>query len=293
LPSAPIGPTRGAPGRPRALAGMSWGPNGGWTPSKDEYQLKGAVPEVAAAIAPLETEWDAEKLEKKICEYFKKAAKNLQFHRRPLADAINEYTDKAVFALFAGLGDREWLKSGQADFLVCVDAAIKDYFPPLMFRNVQQLDFEQLVLAAYDRAFEEQRFGPILTDAVNQHVSGPKIKKKVWYACDAGRKEAAAAGVDNADEFTLQWIGGTVRSLSAASFGSPEDTMTAELCTSLFTSLLEGGALPVALTEEGDLPVHLVDEAVANAYAEHSAPEEAAESGPPAKKRKGGWSAGY
>lgn len=265
---------------------MSWGANGGWQQSGDGM-LASAIPEVAASIAPLETEWDAAKLEKKMREYFNKAAKNLQFRGRKVADLVNEYADNVMGSIWAGLGDREWLYTGQADFLLCVDAGIKDHFPPLILRNVQQIDFEQMVLAAYDRAFDEQRFCPILSEAVPAVVSGPKTKKKVWNACDAGRKEVIAAGIDNADEFALQWISNTVAQLSQSSQGSPDATMTSDVCCKLFHTLLEGGALPMALTQDGGSVVHLVDEAVTNAYAEHTVPEDAWESAPAAKKRKG------
>lgn len=267
-----------------------WGTHGGWTQHNGEGMLASAIPEAVTTILPLETEWDQAKLEKKLRDYFNKGAKNLQFRGKALPELINEYADNAISSLFAGLGDREWLYTGQTDFLLLVDAGVKDNFPSHVLRGVQQLDFEQMVLAAYERAFDEQRFCPILSEAVGATVSGPKIKKKVWNAVDAGRKDAVLNAIDNADDFTTTWITSSVAHLSQASQGSPESTMTAELCCALFQALLTNGALPLSLTEGVEAPLHLVDPAVEAAYAEHTVAEEQEPSGPPAKKWKG---AGY
>jgi hypothetical protein len=248
--------------------------------------LATAIPEAVAPLAEMETEWDADKLAKKLKEYFNKASKNLTFRGKALPDLVNEYADNAMGSIFAGLGDREWLYTGQADFLLLVDAGIKDTFPAYLLKGVQQLDFEQMVLAAYDRAFDEQRFCPILSEAVPAAVSGPKIKKKVWNAIDQGRKDAVMSGVTDIEEFTNTWINTSIAHLSEASQGSPEATMAPELAVKLFQTLLEGNALPLALTQEAVAPVHLVEEAVSNAYTEHTVPEEAWASAPPAKKQK-------
>jgi len=249
--------------------------------------LATAVPEAVATIAPLEKEWDEAKLEKKLKEYFYKASKQLTFRGRGLPELINEYADNAMGSIFAGLGDRDWLYTGQADFLLCVDAGIKDTFPGHVLRGVEQLDFEQLVLAAYDRAFDEQRFCPILSEAVPTVVSGPKIKKKVWNSIDQGRKDSVMSGTSDIDEFTSTWINGSIAHLSEASQGHPEATMEPELAVKLFSMLLEGNALPLTLTQEGaTAPVHLVEEAVAAAYAEHTVADEAEAAGPPAKRQK-------
>lgn len=245
-----------------------------------------AITEAVASMIHLETQWDATKLEKKLRDYFNKAAKNLQFRGRSVADLINEYADNAVGSIFAGLGDREWLYSGQVDFLLILDAGIKDTFPGQLLRGVSQMEFEQMVLAAYERAFDEQRFCPILSEAVSAAVSGPKLKKKVWNAMDAGRKEAVASA-SNVDDFATMWINSTIAHLSALSQGSPESTIPAEQCIQLFHTLLEGGALPISLTQEAEPPVHLVEEAVQGAYIEHTILDnEWTATGPPAKKMK-------
>jgi hypothetical protein len=242
---------------------MAWGEN-----------LNAAIDETVQTLATMETDWDSEKLSKKLREYFNKGAKNMTFNRRKLPDLIAEYTNNAMGSVFAGLGDREWLTSGQADFLMVIDAGIKDHFPAKLLANVEQLEFEQQVLAAYDQAFEENRFCPILSEAVPTVVSGPKIKKKVWNAVEAGRKAAQASGTEDVAEFTSTLVDNAIKDLSENSFGSPESTMTAEQAVKLFVTLLEAGALPLALQAANPQPpVHILEEAVTNAYAQHTIPE--------------------
>jgi len=251
-----------------------------------EIMLPTAIPEAVATLAEMEKEWNADKLYKKLNEYFNRASKSLNFRSNGLPELINKYADNAMGSIFAGLGDREWLCTGQADFLLLVDAGIKDTFPAHLLKAVRQLDFEQMVLAAYDRAFEEQRFSHILSEAVLATVSGPKIKTKVWNSVDRGRKDAVMSGVTDIEEFTNTWINTSIAHLSEASQGSPEATMAPELAVKLFQALLEGNSLPLSLTQEAVAPVHLVEEAVSNAYTEHTVPEEAWASAPPAKKQK-------
>lgn len=252
-----------------------------------EWLLPNAIAEVTQQLALVETEWDPEKLQNKLTEYFKKAAKNCNFKGRQGLDVlINEFADNALGSIFAGLGDREWLYTGQADFVLVLDAAIKDNFPAWMLKNIEQSEFEQLVLAAYDRAFEEQRFGPILSEIVPQIVSGPKTKKKVWNCADEGRKVAFQSGTISIEEFTTIWINSAIENLSIASQGAPEGTMEPELAVQMFVSLLEGGALPLSMMADGTAPpVHIVQETVANAYSQFTQGEEEWQQ-PAAKKRK-------
>ncbi|CAK0810293.1 unnamed protein product, partial [Prorocentrum cordatum] len=103
-------------------------------------------------------------------------------------------TDNAMGSLFASMGDREWLYKGQADFVLLLDAGIKDSFPGQLLWTAEHHEFEQMVLTSYERAFDENRFGPALSETVKDKIQGPKSKKKVWNALDAGRKLALAEG---------------------------------------------------------------------------------------------------
>lgn len=257
-----------------------------------------AVSEAVTTIMELEKEWDQNKLEKKLREYFNKAAKNLSFGNKALMDVINEYADNVMSSLFAGLGDREWLNTGQADFILVMDAGIKDNFPPHMVSKIPQAEFEQMVLAAHDRAFEEQRFGPLLTEAMSGVVQGQKTKRRVWDAVEQGRKDAASTAV-NSEDFTAHWINRTVELLSEAMYGEPEACLDAESAVKLFHGLVSGGALPLAMTQEAGLPPEgwpLVEEAVTTAYITHTHPDDGSgsQSAAPAKVAQSSTaSAGY
>jgi len=307
-----------------AAWGKGKGPKGwqqqkpGWEATEEGLQpgelLSTVISEAVANCIHLEKEWDSNKLEKKIREYCNKAAKHMTFKGKNLEALINEYADNALGSLFAGLGDREWLYTGQADFILVLDAGVKENFPGHLFWHVSQNDFEQMVIAAHDRAFEEQRFGPLLSDQVQQSVQGPKTRKKVWNSIDAGRKEAQGSGFGTVDEYVACWINTSVQHLGEASQGAPDSVIDPEACAQLFHSLIQGGGLPLAMTNETGIPPvgwPLVDETVQSAYVVFTAGEEGeavdpsswapgygkgkAKGGggwaaaPPAKRMKGGW----
>lgn len=245
---------------------------------------------VAHGLEGIETEWDTAKLEKKLKEYFNKGSKNMKFAGKTLEASIDEYVDKVMSSVFSGLGERAWLQTQEGDMVLILDAGIKDTFPGSLFKNVTQDDFEAMVLASYDRAFDEQRFWPILSEAVNSNVSGPKIKKKVWNAVDAARKEASNAGLAAPDEFTAHWVARSVALLAASHQGGLEQCMEADKMVTFFQTLLETNGLPTfVMGEDGAAaPVNVLEEAVGAAYLEHGSPEEGeAEGAPAAKKQKG------
>eukprot|EP00440_Ansanella_granifera_P006943 gb/GFBE01007524.1/.p1 GENE.gb/GFBE01007524.1/~~gb/GFBE01007524.1/.p1 ORF type:complete len:294 (+),score=78.91 gb/GFBE01007524.1/:1-882(+) len=284
--------------------GKGGGKQGGWQKPKggawqEEAYGGGQLSEVVSSgvqqFMQFETEWDSSKLEKKISEYIRKAAKNLSFNAGKLPDLINEFADNFFGSMFASLGDRDWLYTGQADFIHILDAGIKELFPVWLVRQVAQEEFQNMVLEAHDRAFEEQRFGPILTDAVNAVLSGPKIRKKVWNSIDAARKEAAYSGADTSETFAGAWIDIAVRLIAEASGGDATGTLSAEEAARIFHQIMEGGGIPLALTQERGPPPPawpLVDEAVHGSFAAYSDPAAGGQAGwaaaPPAKRFKGG-----
>lgn len=279
--------------------GGAWGPNGvGWIWQSGPGQLKTAIPEAAASVMPLETEWDQEKLETKINQYFKKGAKGMNFTGKSLKVAIFEYADNTMSTLFAALFEREWFTAGQVDFLGVMMAAVKDIFPPRMLKHISQEEFDQTVLAAYERAFDNQRFEPLLQEAVPSVVTGPKIKRKVSNAVFDGRKHAQESGAETAEDFLAIWIGHAVKSITIASWGNAEDTIPSASCVELFNTLLEGGGMPLSFQQEGqEPPVEQVEPLVDAAYTEHAGATEeseaAAKAGPAAKKpRLGAWGGG-
>jgi hypothetical protein len=275
--------------------GGGWHGGGGaddWEAKHEEMQR--VVADGVAQFMQFETEWDADKMQKKIYEYHKKAGKNLNFKGAALGALIDEYADNMFSSMFASLGDREWLYNGQADFVHILDAGVKELFPAHTLRQASPEDFQSLVMAAHDRAFEEQRFGPILTESVNNTVQGPKIRKKVWNAVDASRKEAAYSGAQGVEDFTTNWIHSAVAQLSAVTGGEPDSVISAEDMTTLFHQIIAGGGTPLALTSDQGPPPEgwpLVDQAVQEAFGAHGGngvPQDAWAQAPAAKRKKGG-----
>mmetsp|Transcript_46506 Transcript_46506/g.104546 ORF Transcript_46506/g.104546 Transcript_46506/m.104546 type:complete len:307 (-) Transcript_46506:149-1069(-) len=214
--------------------------------------LWNAVAEAVGPIAHLETQWEQDKLEKKVREYFKKGARGLQFNAKPWQALINEYTDSVFSSLFCGLGDRDWLP--QADFLLCVDAGVKDYFPSRLFTGVPQQVFEQTVLQAADRAFDEQRYWNVRWETIQRAVTGKGTQKKVREALDSARAEAVAQGPEKVEDFVSSWIQGAMNALAKATQGNPADTLPVETCVSLFQSLIQDGCLPLKLAMTDGIP---------------------------------------
>lgn len=255
-----------------------------------------AASDLVISIEHLEHEYEAPKLEKKIREYFKKSAKNLDFFRKHWTDLINDYADAVYEMLFQGLFGRPWLMQGEADFLLVLDAGIKEHFPPAVLDGVKRNEFEQTVLVAHDKAFEEQRYMPILDDVSRKSVEGQKMRKKLVAAGEAGRREAADYGIDPSgsdeiEEFVVRWINFTIARLAKETGNEIDWILTEDAAVQFFTALMEADAVPVALTKAHAPPRDgwvFIHGAVNRAYASHGQGDSWAR-----KKRKvsaaGGW----
>lgn len=266
----------------RSAARMGWGGKGGKgdhgapaAPQGEEEELIwNAVTEAVQPILKMERELDQNKLEKRIRDSFKKGAKGLSMSGKPWYDLINEYADTAFASIFNSLGDKEWLP--QVDFLLCLDAGIKDNFPKQVMARVPQLEFEQVVLSAHDRAHEEQRTMPIMWEVVSSTIEGPKGKKKVYNACEEAWKEAqaACAGQNGGDvqSFVGSWIDITIHRLATVCQGEPQWTMEPQVAMSVFDTFLQAGCLPFSLVEaHGPPPAGwpFIGHVVQTAYATH------------------------
>eukprot|EP00440_Ansanella_granifera_P042870 gb/GFBE01046479.1/.p1 GENE.gb/GFBE01046479.1/~~gb/GFBE01046479.1/.p1 ORF type:complete len:407 (+),score=67.90 gb/GFBE01046479.1/:1-1221(+) len=246
-----------------------WGGNDNW----DEDQLSVAVTQAVEPILPQETEWDQAKLEKRVRQYFKNAAKGLEFYAKPWQELVEEFADLVFASLFQALKDRAWLS--QVDFLMVLDAAIKELFPPDLFTHVPQNIFERQVLQAHDRAFEEQRFSPMLWDTLFERIPDKASKNRVYNAFEAGRKEAAQAssgdGPNPVEDFVHAWISCSLGLLQDDSPGLQlEQLLSPTLCAEIFHALTEAGALPLPLTSEGGPPPAgwpFIDSVVEDVYA--------------------------
>lgn len=245
---------------------------------------------IVTEIAQLEVEWDATKLSERLRSYFVKASKAMQYRKEGLKELVDQFTAAAMGSIFAGLGDREWFHTGQVDLVPVFDAAIKSFFPLWTLESADQLDFEAMVLSAHDRCFEEERFSIILSEAVPQVVSGPKIKKKVWGAVEAGRKDASDSGTEDCEDFMRNWITSAIAHLAESSNGHPEFVLKPDSAVKLFVLLTEGGGIPLALQGKGE-PLKVVEAAVAAGFGdkvmngEAEAGDEAAEDAEPAAKK--------
>lgn len=237
--------------------------------------LWNAVSEAVAPIAHLEKEHDTNKLEKKIRDYFSKGVKGLEFHSKDWATLINDYADKVFSSLFCGLGDREWLN--QADFLMCVDAGVKEYFPAHVLASVPQQAFEQAVLAAADRAYDEQRFWTFRWETVQRCCQGKLTQKKVREALDTGRAEAYQLAIGlpeggQAQQFLTTFIVRTLEEFMKAV--GDVNNLPCDAAVELFSQLIDEGAFPLWLTQSEGTPTRedgVVAQLVQDFYAQNGA----------------------
>lgn len=268
-------------------AGGAWGGGGGNEP---EELIWAAVTEALQPVMHHEWATDQPKLEKKIRDYFRKGAKNLAFGAKPWYETVDEYADIVFSAIFSGLGEKEWL--AEADFLLCLDAGIKDTFPQQILQRVPQNEFERVVLAAHDRAFEEQRILPLLWEAVQGSVEGPKGKKKVYNAVEAAWKECKPSGSPNeAQDFVWQWIDKTIGLLAEVTQGEPQWTLEPQAGEHLFHSIIAAGCLPMALVQAyGQPPAGwpFIGHCIRGAYQAHTVHQPSAKGGGKAFSAFGG-----
>lgn len=258
----------------------------------EEELLWNAVDEALKPILLVEYNLESLKLEKRLRDYFRKPVKTLNFDKTPWLELLNTYADAVFSGIFGGLGDKEWLQ--QIDFLLCLDSAVKDNFPKHVLQHVPQMEFEKAVLAAHDRAYEEQRIFPILWKIVQQMVDGPKAKKKVYNSIEEGWKVAFLGEVayyqNPAQNFVGTWIDSTINLLSGVSQQEPQWVLDPELAAQVFNRALAEGAMPYTITSLHGSPPQgwrFVTHCLYEAYEAHSVAPEA-----PAPKKKAGKSAG-
>eukprot|EP00811_Abedinium_folium_P004167 NODE_13834_length_1144_cov_2.961652.p1 GENE.NODE_13834_length_1144_cov_2.961652~~NODE_13834_length_1144_cov_2.961652.p1 ORF type:complete len:313 (-),score=80.64 NODE_13834_length_1144_cov_2.961652:97-1035(-) len=219
-------------------------------PVEDEPDLLyEALEDALMPVTASGTEAENHKINKRIREYFRKAGKSLEYSVKPWHVLINEYADCVFASIFQALGGRPWI--AQADFLMVLDVGIKHTFPPHVLTNVPLQVFERTVLAAHDRAFEEQRYLPILWEIVCGVVADDRLRKRIYTAVNAGRMDSMVAcqdvlpeGPDQVKEFVAHWIDGTVLKFSKETQGYPESLLPEAMTISLFHAILEAGSLP-------------------------------------------------
>jgi len=243
-----------------------------WDAGFVDDQLWKAVTDALAGVSSLEP--NGERLEWRIVQYFRRAYKGISFGEKTCPDLINEYADKVFNLLFQALSDCEWLM--KTDFVLVLDVAIKESFPSKVLDQLSGEEFERVVLAAHDRAFEEARFLPKCWELVQNLVPREgRSCRKVYDAMDHGRKVAGQLSFHDDDpnlvkEFVSKWADHAIWHL--AQHCDPFLVLPEEAAVQLFHSVIEAGTLPVPLvTVHGQPPVPwpFIDYAVQAAFTAH------------------------
>lgn len=216
-----------------------------------EDYISPAINEALGPIVELGLEPDMLRTEKKILSFFKAGATGLDFYSKSWGHVIEEYADRVFESLFTALGDRTWLC--QADFLLVLDAAVKELFPTDMLEAAEPSMFEQVVLTAHDRSFEEHRFQASLVDIVQATLHDLTAQTLVCGAFESARK-AAVAEIDHQSwnplqEFVSRWLEYTVAELSAGTCGAVSDVISEAEAVEISHRLVESGAIPMSLVE--------------------------------------------
>jgi len=232
---------------------MSWFPGAEWASQED--LIAPAITAALLPIAEMEAAWERPILPRRLCRYFSNGAKGLDFHGQSLEVLINQYADNVFGSIFQALHDRPWIN--QAVFLVVLDAGVNELFPRPVVTSVSPQRFERIITAAHDRAFEKQRFAPLLWNVVAEYFKEPEARKKVFRAFETGRKEAATAysteSPDPLTDFVYYWVSSSIAWL-ALNAGSADSLLPPGVAVQFVHALVAAGALPLPLTEGNGIP---------------------------------------
>merc|ERR1712241_118393 len=132
-------------------------------PDDDIYT---AVKVALTAALTFEGENDVRKMRVKIAKYAHDALQGLTNAGGPPQLLINEYADNLFNKIFQGFGEKPWLS--QVDFLLVLDATVKELLPKPVLAQVSLEEIETYIFKAHDRALDEQRCLPIVWEAVQQ-----------------------------------------------------------------------------------------------------------------------------
>lgn len=212
-------------------------------------------------VAHLEKEFDFDKLRWKVASVFRKATNAMTFQGN-LQSLIDEYADKAFGQLASAIGDRDWLP--QVDLTLVLNVAVKQCFPPQVLAQAGPLGVENMVLPAYDRAFDETRVMGLLWESIKGRVDGKKTQNKVYASLEAARNETVKAlsgpaadpsvltlpTIEKVQRFVTRWISSTVAQIATAHHGDPHTALPDNTASAMFQYLLDAGTLPIFLTRE-------------------------------------------
>eukprot|EP00747_Dinoflagellata_sp_TGD_P166791 gnl/TRDRNA2_/TRDRNA2_190137_c0_seq1.p1 gnl/TRDRNA2_/TRDRNA2_190137_c0~~gnl/TRDRNA2_/TRDRNA2_190137_c0_seq1.p1 ORF type:complete len:542 (+),score=128.26 gnl/TRDRNA2_/TRDRNA2_190137_c0_seq1:108-1628(+) len=292
-------------GKKKQKAGKAQqGEGGGADPLDDPIFV--AAGTTLRPYAHLEQTWDFEKLQWKVADYFRKAAKDMTFVGSQ-QQIVDEYADNAFGVMFQAMKDREWLFT--VDFTLLFDVAVKALFPEHIILKAGE-NFEYMLMRTQDRAFDQAKCNLLVWDAVFNHVEGKKAQNKVYHAAEAARAEqvkrlAAEQSNGTAEEldaevddgasqdaaaFLRRWVHSTASHLQREQKDSwIGEVLPEKNAAALFEELVQKGALPnsVRSVHEPPLPSPWppVADAVQAAYQAHPEPAPYVKAKKPGKPR--------
>merc|ERR1712070_567334 len=117
-----------------------------------------------------------------------------------------------------------WLK--EVDLLRIVDAGVKELFPPEVLAVVPTDHLQDAMVKAFDYAFEEQGYSPLLWEKMQGRVVDKKSRKKVFAAFENGRKVACEVNNGVPGDFISSLIHASINQLVLESKGLPESMLT-------------------------------------------------------------------
>lgn len=212
------------------------------TEEPEDDSIYTAIKVALRCAATFEKEDSLLKLRSRVAKYCRDAIADVDYNKG-LEAAVHDYADSFFTKFFQGFGDRPW--TPEADLLLIMTEALKELLEKQASEEVGPDEFEELIFSAHDRALDEQRCMPAIWESVQQAVQGPKIRSKVYKACEAGRK----ATVNNPEvvgskAFATEWIQCTLNRLKVDGHGYVDGILDEDSAKQLFAIALETGAVP-------------------------------------------------
>jgi len=212
----------------------------------------------------LEREWDADKLQKKIAEYLKKAAKGVP-SRGAWQEIASEFGMKFFEAFWRALGEREWLD--QVDFTYIVGLGFKAYCDVPSLMNVSEEEYMTHIALATEAGFDASRYYSWSWQVLKNIVPGKKTQSTVRNAVDEAREKVRQVWPETPPLFCDAWVAATLEEL--AKCGSPMDNLDPNIAVQLFSAMIkDGGGIPLALMQTSEAPTpEEIQNSVSQAYA--------------------------
>lgn len=178
--------------------------------------------------------------------------------------------------------------------------AVKDNFPSSLCRGIDEEQFEEVILHAYERSIDEHRWLHGRWGLVKETVSGKASQKKLQEAIDEARKQAVQTYLSDhctgtflkheqhLHDFLQRWITETIKQLNTLCQGDPDSTLSKDQGTELFSRAVNSAGIPVFMRVGNNLPFASVVKGMVNeAYANFG------RDSPFTRQRDGDWALQY